>query len=92
MIITNVAGNPQSQYIAKELVLSSPRQMGSTSVVGRFKIPADQGSNFSIGRATEGGRTFSLQYTISTIYEVRNGKARAIPAPLSQRSFVINYQ
>jgi len=92
VVISNAAGNSGSQFIAKEIVLESPRQMGSSTLVARHKVPSDQGSNFSLGSVSVGGQAFTLQYTIPTIYEVRNGKTRSITAPLSKRSFVIRYQ
>lgn len=92
VVISNVAGNSGSKFIAKEIILNSPRQMGSTTEVGRIKIPAENGSNFSLGTASTGAARFTLQYTIPTIYEVRDGKTRAISAPLGQRSFVIHYE
>lgn len=84
--IRTVGGNPESRFIAKKLVYSSPKNVGSATNVATFNIPEAQGNSFPISLVSP---RQSTTYTIEGITEIRGSKSKTWNVPLRERSFTI---
>jgi hypothetical protein len=84
--IRTVGGNPESRFIAKKLVYSSPKNVGSATPIASFNIPEAQGNNFPISLVSP---RQSTTYTIEGITEIRGSKSKTWNIPLRERSFTI---